>query len=195
MATLTEMIKELREATGAGVLDCKKALEAADGDLQKATEALRKKGLSKAAKKASRTTADGRVETYVHPGDKLGVMIEVDCETDFVARTDDFKTLCHELAMQVAASSPQWVSREDVPADVVAKESEIYMAQVPAGKPEHIVERIIEGKMDKFYGDNCLMEQAYIRDDEKTISQIVTETIAKLGENIVIKRFARFQIG
>jgi len=195
MATLTEMIKELREATGAGVLDCKKALEAADGDLQKATEALRKKGLSKAAKKASRTTADGRVETYVHPGDKLGVMIEVDCETDFVARTDDFKSLCHELAMQVAASSPQWVSREDVPADVVAKESEVYMAQVPAGKPEHIVERIIEGKMGKFYGENCLMEQAYIRDDEKTISQLVTETIAKLGENIVIKRFARFQIG
>ena len=195
MATLTEMIKELREATGAGVLDCKKALEAADGDLQKATEALRKKGLSKAAKKASRTTADGRVETYVHPGDKLGVVIEVDCETDFVARTDDFKSLCHELAMQVAASSPQWVSREDVPADVVAKESEIYKAQVPAGKPDHIVERIIEGKMGKFYGENCLMEQAYIRDDEKTISQLVTGTIAKLGENIVIKRFARFQIG
>jgi len=195
MATLTELIKELREATGAGVLDCKKALEAAEGDVQKATEALRKKGLSKAAKKASRTTADGRVETYVHPGDKLGVMIEVNCETDFVARTDDFKALCHELAMQVAASSPQWVSREAVPADVVAKESEIYKAQVPAGKPDHIVERIIEGKMGKFYGENCLMEQAYIRDDEKTISQLVTETIAKLGENIVIKRFARFQIG
>ena len=195
MATTTARIKELREMTGAGILDCKKALEKTDGDLEKAVDLLRKKGLSAAAKKASRTAADGRVETYVHPGDKLGVMIEINCETDFVARTDDFKALCHDLAMQVAAASPQWVSREQVPADVVARESEVYKGQVPAGKPEHIIEQIIEGKMGKFYQENCLLEQTFIRDQDQTISQIVTVAIAKLGENIVVKRFARFQIG
>ena len=195
MATSTAMIKELRQQTGAGILACKKALDKTDGDMEKAIEILRKKGLAAAAKKASRTAADGRVEAYIHAGDKLGVLLEVNCETDFVARTQEFRTLCHELAMQVAATSPQWVSREDVPAEIVAQEKEIYAGQVPADKPEHIVERIIEGKLAKFYQESCLLEQTYIRDDDRTIQQLVTEAVAKLGENIVIKRFARFQIG
>ncbi|MCD6520386.1 MAG: translation elongation factor Ts [Anaerolineae bacterium] len=195
MAITTEMIKELRQLTGAGVLDCKKALEEAGGDMEKAAEILREKGLAAAAKKANRVAADGRVEAYVHTGNKLGALIEVSCETDFVARTEEFRTLCHDLAMQVAAANPRWVSREDIPPEVIEAEKEAYRKQLAdQNKPEHIIERIIEGKLAKFYQENCLLEQPFIKDEEKTIQELVTEAIARLGENIVIRRFARFQI-
>jgi len=195
MAITTEMIKELRQLTGAGVLDCKKALEEAGGDMEKAAEILKEKGLAAAAKKANRVAADGRVEAYVHTGNKLGALIEVSCETDFVARTEEFRTLCHDLAMQVAAANPRWVSREDIPPEVIEAEKEAYRKQLAdQNKPEHIIERIIEGKLAKFYQENCLLEQPFIKDEEKTIQELVTEAIARLGENIVIRRFARFQI-
>jgi len=195
MAITTEMIKELRQLTGAGVLDCKKALEEAGGDMEKAAEILREKGLAAAAKKANRVAADGRVEAYVHTGNKLGALIEVSCETDFVARTEEFRALCHDLAMQVAAANPRWVSREDIPPEVIEAEKEAYRKQLAdQNKPEHIIERIIEGKLAKFYQENCLLEQPFIKDEEKTIQELVTEAIARLGENIVIRRFARFQI-
>ncbi len=196
MAVTVEMIKELRQVTGAGVLACKKALDASNGDMEKATETLRKKGLLAAAKKAERVASEGRIEAYVHTGSKLGTLVEVNCETDFVARTDEFKVLCHELAMQVAAADPQWISREDVPASVIGAEKKSYLEQIAGqNKPEHIIERIIEGKLDKFYQEKCLLHQPFIRDDGKTIQQLVTEAIARMGENIVVKRFARFRIG
>ena len=194
MAVTAETIKQLRELTGAGVLDCKKALDATGGDMEKAAAILKEKGLAAAAKKAERKAADGRVEVYVHPGAKLAAMVEVNCETDFVARTPDFLALCHDLAMQVAASGPQWVAREDVPADALEERKKEFRAQVEGNKPENVIERAVEGKLAKFYQENCLLEQAFIKDDAKTIQQLVKETIAKLGENIVVKRFARFQI-
>ena len=195
MAVTTEMIKELRQLTNAGVLDCKKALEASDGDMEKAAAYLKEKGLVAAAKKADRVAADGLVEAYIHPGAKLGVLIEVNCETDFVARTEAFKTFCHDLAMQVAAAAPQWVARENVPAEVVEQQKAAYREEMAGEhKPENIMERIMEGKLAKFYQENCLLEQPYIRDDSQTISQLLQATIARVGENIVIKRFARFQI-
>jgi elongation factor Ts len=190
----TEQIKQLRELTGAGILDCKKALDQTDGDLDKATEILKAKGLAQAAKKATREAADGRVEAYIHPGDKLGVLIEVNCETDFVARTETFRELCHELAMQVAAVGPRWVSQNDVPPDVLAQMKDEFVSEVQ-GKPANIVERIVEGKLNKFFAENCLLDQEYIRDSEQTVGQLVTAAVAKLGENIVVKRFSRFQIG
>ena len=196
MAVTTEMIKELRQMTGAGVLDCKKALEEAGGDMEKAAMALREKGLAAAAKKADRSAADGRVYSYIHHRNKLGSLIEVNCETDFVARTPQFEELCHDLAMQVAATNPQWVSRDDVPAEVLESETATYREQAAdENKPENVVARIIEGKLAKFYEENCLLEQAFIKDDSRTIQQVLTEAIASLGENIVVKRFARFQIG
>ncbi|MGI5915136.1 MAG: translation elongation factor Ts [Anaerolineae bacterium] len=196
MAVTTEMIKELRQMTGAGVLDCKKALEEAGGDMEKAAMALREKGLAAAAKKADRSAADGRVYSYIHHSNKLGSLIEVNCETDFVARTPQFEELCHDLAMQVAATNPQWVSRDDVPAEVLESETATYREQAAdENKPENVVARIIEGKLAKFYEENCLLEQAFIKDDSRTIQQVLTEAIASLGENIVVKRFARFQIG
>jgi len=195
MAVTAEMIKELRQQTGAGVLDCKKALEQYNGDMEKAAAYLKEKGLAAAAKKADRVAAEGRIEAYVHPGNRVGVLIEVNCETDFVARTPDFEALCHDLAMQIAAMKPRWVSREDVPAEVLAEEKRQYLQQLEGeNKPAHIVERIIEGKLDKFYQENCLLEQAFIKDDSKTVRQLVTEAIARLGENIVVARFARFSI-
>ena len=196
MAVTTEMIKQLREKTEAGVLDCKKALEQSGGDMEAAARILAEKGLAKAAKKADRVAADGRVEAYVHAGDKLGVLVEVACETDFVARTKDFKDLCHNLALQVAALKPQWVSRDDVPETVVAEEKAAAIQQMEGeNKPAAVMERIIQGKLDKFYQSNCLLEQAYIRDDSLTIQQLVTSAVAKLGENIVVRRFARLEIG
>jgi elongation factor Ts len=195
MATTTEMIKQLRETTGAGVLDCKKALDKTCGDMAKAEEILREKGLVQAAKKAERVAAEGRIEAYIHAGATLGVLIEVNCETDFVARTDEFKALCHDLAMQVAASNPKWVSRETIPADIIDAETKVWREQLLAEKkPEAMFERILEGKMIKFSQENCLLDQAYIRDEEKTIRQLVTELIAKTGENIIVKRFVRFAI-
>ncbi len=191
-----QMVKELREMTGAGMMDCKNALVEAEGDMEKAVEILRKKGIAKAEKKAGRETKDGLVDAYIHAGGKLGVLVEVNCETDFVANTDDFKTFVRNVAMQIAATNPIAISREDVPEDVINREKEIYREQaISSGKPEHIVDKIAEGKLEKFFAENVLLEQAYIRDPEKTIKDYLTETIAKLGENITIRRFARFRIG
>lgn len=196
MAVTTEMIKQLRELTGAGVLDCKKALEETNGDFEAASEILKQKGLAAAAKKVDRDAGDGLVEAYIHAGSKLGVLVEINCETDFVARTEEFQAFCHDVAMQIAAASPSWVSRSDVPEDVLAEQKDAIRAEMAGeNKPEHVMERIMEGKLAKFYQENCLLDQAFIKDDEKTIQQLLTGTIAKLGENIVIKRFARFQIG
>lgn len=195
MAITTEMVKQLRELTGAGVLDCKKALEKTNGDMDKAQEILKEKGLSQAAKKAERVAAEGRIEAYVHTGAKLGVLIEVNCETDFVARTDEFLTLCHDLAMQVAAANPKYVSRETIPAEVLENETKAWREELVAEKkPEAMFDRILEGNLKKYAEENCLLEQAYIRDEEKTIRQLITEAIARTGENIVVKRFARFAL-
>ena len=192
----TEKIKELRAKTGAGIVDCKKALQEADGDIEKALEILRKKGAAKAAKKADRATAEGIVVSYIHAGGKVGSLVEINCETDFVARTEDFKALGHEIAMQVAAMNPKYVSREEVPAEIIEKEKEILKEQALAeGKPEHIVEKIVEGRLNKFYSENCLLEQPWIKDDSKTIGDLVKEYITKLGENIKVKRFCRFGVG
>jgi len=196
MATTAEMIKELRQLTGAGVLDCKKALDQTAGDMDKAAQILRAKGLAAAAKKTEREALDGRVEVYVHPGSKLAAMVEVSCETDFVARTEAFQTFCHDLAMQIAAANPSYVSQQDIPADVLEAEKAKYRAQLAAEqKPEAMIAHIIEGKLAKFYQEKCLLDQAFIKDEEKTIQQLMMSVIAKLGENVVIRRFARFQIG
>ena len=192
-------VKELREKTGAGMMDCKKALAESAGDLDKAVRFLREKGLAAAAKKAGRATSEGVIGTYLHAGGRIGVLVEVNCETDFVAKTPDFQNLVKEVAMQVAAASPalaRWVSREDVPAEVLEQERQIYRTQAQAsGKPEKVLEKIAEGKVEKFLADVCLLEQPFIRDPEKTVKQVVAEAIAKLGENIAVRRFARFQLG
>jgi elongation factor Ts len=198
MASSAEQVKELRERTGAGVMDCKAALEASKGDMQGAIEHLRKKGLADAAKKAHREAKDGVVASYIHPGSKIGVLVEVNCETDFVARTDDFQQLVKDLAMQVAAANPSYVSREDVPGAVVEKEREIYRQQMAdQKKPAQVVDKIVEGKLEKFYAESCLMEQPFIRDPSgKTrLRDMVDQATSKMGERIVVKRFARFKIG
>jgi elongation factor Ts len=194
MAVSMEMIKELRQLTGAGVLDCKQTLEKTDGDLEKAAEILREKGLAAAAKKAEREASDGRVEAYVHPGNKLVAVIDLRCETDFVARTPGYIELSHDLAMQVAATNPTYVSRNDVPEDVLQEQRATFMAEIGDGKPERIIERIMEGKLAKFYQENCLLEQSFIKDEGKTVQQLLTEAIARMGENIIIKGFGRFSI-
>jgi elongation factor Ts len=198
MASSAEQVKELRERTGAGVMDCKAALEAAKGDMQGAIEHLRKKGLADAAKKAHREAKDGVVASYIHPGSKIGVLVEVNCETDFVARTDDFQQLVKDLAMQVAAANPSYVSREDVPGAVVEKEREIYRQQMAdQKKPAQVLDKIVEGKLEKFYAESCLMEQPFIRDasGKTRLKDMVDQATAKMGERIVVKRFARFQVG
>lgn len=197
MANITAaMVKELREKTGVGMMDCKKALVESDGDMDKAVAFLRKKGIAKAEKKASREVKDGLVEAYIHAGGKLGVIVELNCETDFVAKTEDFKSLARNLAMQVAATNPIGVKREDVPEDLIKREMEIYNASAKeSGKPEHIIEKIATGRMEKFYAENVLEEQAFIKNPDVTIKDYLTEVIAKLGENISIRRFARFRIG
>jgi elongation factor Ts len=190
------MVRELRQATGAGVLDCRKALEASAGDLKSAAAALREKGLAAAAKRAGRQASDGRVEAYVHPGNRVAVLLELNCETDFVARTDDFKTLAHDLALHIAFAAPRYLTREDVPGEVVECERAKYRAQaLEEGKPERIVDRIIEGRLEKFYQQVSLMEQPFVRDEEKTIQELITDAIAKLGENIIMRRFVRYQLG
>jgi elongation factor Ts len=192
----TSMVKELREATGAGVLDCKKALEASGGDIEKARTYLREKGLAAAAKKANRETEEGLIEAYVHTGGRVGALIELNCETDFVARTEEFKALAHDLAMQIVAAKPLYLAPEDIPPHVLEEETNDYRAQArDAGKPEHIIERIVEGKLQKYFQETCLMRQPFIRDDNLTVQDILTQTIAKLGENIVVRRFARFELG
>jgi len=191
-----DMIKKLRDLTGAGVLDCRKALDSAQGDMDKAVEILREKGLAAAAKKASREASNGIIGSYVHMGAKMAALIEVNCETDFVARTDQFQALARDLAMQVVAARPVYVRREDVPADVVAQEREKYLGQLDdANKPQNVVERIIEGKLAKFYEETCLLEQPFIKDDGVTVRSLLTDMVARLGENIVVRRFARFELG
>ena len=189
-----QMVNELRSATGAGLLDCKKALTEANGNVDEATTILRKKGAASAAKKADRTTKEGLIESYIHVGGKVGVLIEVNCETDFVARNDDFKQLCKDLCLQIAAANPLYVSREQVPEADVAKEREIAAAQV-AGKPPAAVQKIVDGKLDKFYSTICLIDQPFVKLPEKTVTEIVTEKITKIGENIQIRRFTRYQLG
>lgn len=190
------LVKELREKTGAGLLDCQKALGEADGDPDKALRLLREKGLAKAAKKASRVAADGAIGSYIHPGAKIGVLIEVNCETDFVAKTDEFQMLVRDLAMQVAAASPRWVRREDVPEDELESERAIYRVQAEqSGKPPQVIERIVAGQVERYLKDVCLLEQAFIKQSDRTVKDVVQETIARLGENVTVRRFARFQLG
>ena len=189
-------MKELREKTGAGMMDCKQALTEAAGDLAKAEEVLRKKGLSAAAKKSGRIASEGAVASYIHMGGKIGVLVEINCETDFVARTEGFQNLVKDVAMQIAAASPLYVRREDVPPELIAKELEIARHQAKEQKkPEAIVEKIAQGKVDKYYKEVVLMEQAFVKDDKKTVQVVVTEAVAKIGENIQIRRFARFVLG
>jgi len=189
-------VKELRERTGAGMMDCKKALTETNGDMEKAIEYLREKGLAAAAKKAGRIATEGLVESYIHGGGRIGVLIEVNCETDFVAKTDEFKELVKDLAMQVAAASPQYVSREEVPQEVIEKEKTILRAQaLNEGKPEKIVEKMVEGRIEKFFKEVCLLEQPFIKDPDKSVNDLVTEKIAKIGENIKVRRFVRFELG
>ncbi|PZN07254.1 MULTISPECIES: translation elongation factor Ts [Thermaerobacter] len=196
MAVSAKQVAELRARTGAGMMDCKRALEEAGGDMEKAALLLREWGMAAAAKKAGRATAEGLVHAYIHGQGRIGVLIEVNCETDFVAATDDFRQLVHELAMQVAATAPQYVRREDVPAEVVERERELLRRQAEAeGKPAHIVDRIVEGRLDKFFSQVCLEEQPYIRDDSITVGDLIKQAIAKLGENIRVRRFARFELG
>ena len=198
MASSAEQVKNLRERTGAGVMDCKAALEAAQGDLQGAVEYLRKKGLADAAKKSHRDARDGVVVSYIHPGSKIGVLVEVNCETDFVARTEDFQQLVKDVAMQVAAANPSYVSREEVPGAVVEKEREIYRQQMAdQKKPPQVIDKIIEGKLEKFYAESCLLEQPFIRDasGKTRLKDMVDQATSKMGERIVVKRFARFQVG
>lgn len=191
-----DAVKTLRERTGAAMMDCKKALVETGGDIEKAIEWLRKKGAASAEKKVGRTTNEGLIEAYIHPGSRLGVLIEVNCETDFVAKTPDFRALVKDLAMQIAATSPRAISREEIPAEQVEKELEIYRTQARnEKKPENVVERIAQGKLEKFYQDFVLLEQSFIKDQNRTVKQVVTDVIAKLGENITVKRFVRFQLG
>ncbi|MBU8909722.1 MAG: translation elongation factor Ts [Desulfobacterales bacterium] len=190
------MVKELREATGSGIMDCKRVLAEAEGDMEKAIDLLRKKGLAKAAKRAGRSTSEGIIYSYIHTGAKLGVLLEVNCESDFVAKTEDFQKFVKNIAMHVAATNPAGLNPEDVDQAVVEKEKEIFRAQmIEEGKPENIIDKIVEGKVEKFYKDVCLMSQQYVKDPQKTITEVLKETIGKIGENIQIKRFARFQIG
>ncbi|NPA39069.1 MAG: translation elongation factor Ts [Thermodesulfobacteria bacterium] len=191
-----ELIKELRRRTAAGFSDCKKALEEANGDIEKAIDILRKRGLAIAAKRAGKETAEGVVAAYIHSNKKIGVLVEVNCETDFVARTDEFQQFAHDVAMQIAATNPIAISREQVPSEVLEREKKIYEEQLKeSGKPEHIIPKIIEGKLEKFYKENVLLEQDFIKNPEITIQDLLNELIAKTGEKIVIKRFCRFQIG
>jgi elongation factor Ts len=190
------MVKELREKTGAGMMDCKNALAEVDGDIEKAIEFLRKKGLATAQKRAGRALNEGIIQSYIHMTGKLGVMVEVNCETDFVAKNEDFKEFAKNIAMHIAASNPLGIAPEDVPNDIIEKEKEIYRAQaLEMGKPENVVDKIVEGKLKKFYEDSCLLNQPYVRDNNISIADLLNDLIAKIGENISIKRFVRYQIG
>jgi len=196
MAITASMVKDLREKTGAGMMDCKKALVATDGDFEKAVDFLREKGLAAAAKKASRIAAEGLVYSYIHGNGRIGVLVEINCETDFVAQTDNFKNLCKDIAMQIAAANPTYLKREDVPADVLEHEKEVLRQQaLNEGKPEKIVEKMIVGRLEKFYKENCLLDQEFIKDGDKTITQVINENIAKIGEKIDIRRFTRYALG
>jgi elongation factor Ts len=196
MEVSASTVKELRERTGAGMMDCKKALSETGGDLQKAVDFLRQKGLAAAAKKADRAATDGAIGAYVHPGGKIGVLVEINCETDFVARTAEFQALLKDIAMQVAAANPRFVRREDVPAEELDKEKTIYRQQaLETGKPEKVIDKIVEGKIERFYSEVCLMEQSFIKDPDKSITGVLNDAIGRLGENIQIRRFARYHLG
>ncbi|MDD3612495.1 MAG: translation elongation factor Ts [Caldicoprobacterales bacterium] len=189
-------VKELRNITGAGMMDCKRALQEVNGDIDKAVELLREKGLAAAAKKAGRIAAEGVVESYIHMGGKIGVLVEVNCETDFVAKTPEFKAFVRDIAMHIAASNPSYLSREDVPQDEIAKEKEILRAQaLNEGKPEKIVDKMVEGRIEKYFKENCLLEQPFVKDSDKSIDDIIKEQISKIGENINIRRFTRYEMG
>ncbi|MBE3595442.1 MAG: translation elongation factor Ts [Hydrogenibacillus sp.] len=196
MAITADMVKELRERTGAGMMDCKKALTEANGDMERAVQILRERGMAAAQKKAGRIAAEGIVESYIHGGGRIGVLVEVNCETDFVAKNDDFRAFAREIAMQIAAYAPKYVSRADVPEDVVAQEKAVYRQQaLNEGKPEHVVDKIVDGRLNNFYKEVCLLEQPYIKDGDKTVEQLLNEHIAKIGEKIVIRRFVRYELG
>ena len=196
MEITAALVKKLRDATGAGMMECKAALTEAGGNLDEATTILRKRGLASATKKAGRSTNEGLIGHYIHMGGKIGVLVEVNCESDFVARTDDFQNLAREIAMHIAAASPQYVRREDVPADVIERERSIYRSQMEGqNKPSAVIDKIIEGKLGGFYEQVCLMDQSSVRDPKVTIGQLVQQAIAKMGENIAIPRFARFKLG
>ena len=196
MAITAQQVKELREKTGVAMMECKKALTEADGDIDAAVKLLRERGMAQAAKRSGRSTSEGMVHAYIHPGSRIGVLIEVNCETDFVARTDEFKDLVKDLAMQVAASNPQHVTRDQVPQDVIEAEKEIYKTQaVQAGKPEKILDRIVEGKLKDFFSKICLMEQTFIKDSNQTVEELIKGKIAKTGENISVRRFSMFRLG
>ena len=197
MAEITAaLVKELRERTGAGMMDCKKALSATDGDLEKAIDFLREKGLAAAAKKAGRVAAEGLVEAYIHGGGRIGVLVEVNCETDFVAKTDAFKELVKDIAMHIAATNPSYLKREEVPTADLEHEQAVLAEQARnEGKPEKIIEKMVAGRIEKYYKEVCLMEQPFVKDPDKTISDLITESIAKIGENISIRRFTRYQLG
>ncbi|HET9297219.1 MAG TPA: translation elongation factor Ts [Candidatus Binatia bacterium] len=189
-------VKNLREKTGAGMMDCKKALAESGGDLDKAVDYLRQKGLAAASKKASRTASDGAIGAYVHPGGKIGVLVELNCETDFVARTPEFQNLLKDIAMQIAAANPRYIRAEEVPTGDLEKEREIYRRQaLESGKPEKVVDKIVDGKIDRFYSEVCLLEQSFIKNPDRKVSEILTEAVARLGENIQVKRFSRYQLG
>jgi elongation factor Ts len=190
------LVKQLREKSGAGIMDCKSALKECDGDIEKASDFLRKKGLATAAKRSGRAMSEGVIESYIHMGGKLGVLVEVNCETDFVAKNDDFKEFAKNVAMHIAATGPVGIKEENVPEEVVIREKDVYRGQaLELGKPEKMIEKIVAGKLNKFFKENCLMNQAYVRNPDQTIADLINELIAKIGENITIKRFERFQIG
>jgi elongation factor Ts len=192
----TAMIKELRQVTGAGVLDCRKALVAAGGDMDAAVASLREKGLAEVAKKSGRLASEGRIEAYVHPGNRVAVMLELNCETDFVADTDEFGALAHDLVLHIAFASPKYLTREDVPDEVVESEKGSYRAQaLDEGKPERILDRIVEGRLEKFYQQTCLMEQPFVKDEDRTIQDLINDAVVKFGENIVVRRYARYTVG
>ncbi|UQZ32086.1 elongation factor Ts [Paenibacillus sp. PK3_47] len=196
MAVDAKAVKELRERTGAGMLDCKKALEEANGDITRAAELLREKGLSAAANKAGRVATEGTVESYIHAGGRIGVLVEINCETDFVGKTESFKEFARDIAMQIAAANPLYVRREEVPAEAIEKEKEILKAQaLNEGKPEKIIEKMVEGRINKFYEEHCLLEQSFVKDSDKTVSQLLNEKISTIGENITIRRFVRYELG
>ena len=196
MEISASMVKQLRAVCGAGVLECRKALEEHGGDLEKAAAYLREKGLVKAAKKAERVAKEGRIEVYAHPGNRVAVLLEVNCESDFVAATDDFKGLVHQLALHIAFSNPRYIRLEDVPADVVEAQRAAFRAEAAAsGKPESVLDRIVQGKLDKFYDEVCLLRQPFVKDDKVKVGDLVTSAIAKIGENIVVRRFVRYELG
>ena len=196
MEISADAIKELRQRTGVGVMDCKKALLECSGNVNEAIDCLRKKGLAKAAKRAGRQTAEGFITSYIHPGGKIGVLVDIDCETDFVARTEDFQNLAKEIAMHIAAMNPIAISREDVPPELIEKEKEILRAEAAlSGKPEKVVDKIVEGRLEKFFVEQCLLEQAYIKNPDIAVKDLIYGAIAKVGENITVRRFTRYQVG